>query len=56
MPPNKSDSTMCACTNNKNHSGLPPQLPGTPSCKSDYSASDCPLHPASTEPCAPYNA
>ena len=34
----------------------PTQLPGTPSCKSDYSASDCPLHPASTEPCAPYNA
>ena len=29
---------------------------GTPSCKSDYSASDCPLHPASTEPRAPYNA
>ena len=23
MPPNKSDSTMCACTNNKKHSGLP---------------------------------
>ena len=52
----ESDSTICACTNNKNHSGLPHQLPGTPSCKSDYSASDCPLHPASTEPCAPYNA
>ena len=24
---NKSDSTMCACTNNKNHSGLPPSCP-----------------------------
>ena len=34
----------------------PTPVPGTPSCKSDYSASDCPLHPASTEPCAPYNA